>query len=208
MLETKKIKYFVDSEFIDDGRTIDLISIGIICEDGREYYAISTEFDSKKASQWVKDNVLSKLPPRYVNPVYESPRLREESRAWKPRSQIMQEILEFITESPELWGYYSAYDFVAFSQLMSSSESKNTRNPLLNLFGFLRPKKHNPMVENYPSGYPYYCNDIKQWCKQLGNPRLPEQTKGEHHALIDAKWVKNAWHFLDKYEEDCVVERG
>ncbi|MEH1808435.1 3'-5' exoribonuclease domain-containing protein [Nostoc sp.] len=208
MLETKKTKYFIDTEFIDDGRTIDLISIGIVCQDGHEYYAISTEFDPNRASQWVRDNVLAKLPPRHVNPVYESPRIREESRAWKSRSQIRQEILKFITEPPELWGYYSAYDFVAFSQLMSSTESKNNQNSFLNLFGLLRSKKHNPMVENYPSGYPYYCNDIKQWCKQLGNPRLPEEGLGEHHALIDAKWVKAAWEFLRTFEEDCVVERG
>ncbi|MHC5824494.1 MAG: hypothetical protein ACYT04_53810, partial [Nostoc sp.] len=161
--------------------------------------------------QWVKDNVLSLLPPRHVNPVYDSPRIIEESRAWKPRSQIRQEILEFITEPPELWGYYSAYDFVAFSQLMSSSESENTRNPFLNILrflGFLQPKKYNPMVENYPSGYPYYCCDIKQWCDYLGNPRLPEQGKGEHNALLDAFWNKQAWEFLRIFEANCVVERG
>ncbi len=32
------VKYFIDSEFVDDGRTIDLISIGIVAEDGRELY--------------------------------------------------------------------------------------------------------------------------------------------------------------------------
>ena len=201
------MRYFVDTEFIEDGRTIDLISIGIVCEDGREYYAISTEFDPKKASRWVKDNVLSKLPPRHVNPIYESPRIREESRAWKLRSQIKQEILQFIGEPPELWANYSAHDFVAFSQLMSLSEFTNTRH-IFNFFGLLQAKKYNPMVENYPSGYPYYCNDIQQWCNQLGNPKLPELSEGEHHALIDAKWNKRAWEFLRTFEENCVVERG
>jgi hypothetical protein len=53
-----------------------------------------------------------------------------------------------------------------------------------------------------------YTNDIKQWCEQLGNPKLPEQGKGEHNALLDAKWNRQAWDFLRSYEEDCVVERG
>jgi len=38
------VRFFYDTEFIDNGRTIELISIGVVSEDGREYYAISTEF--------------------------------------------------------------------------------------------------------------------------------------------------------------------
>jgi len=64
------MKYFIDTEFIEGfkkplfGKSrhfIDLISIGIKCEDGREYYAVSNEFNSNDADQWVKDNVISKL---------------------------------------------------------------------------------------------------------------------------------------------------
>src|SRR5258708_2434458 len=55
------MRYWYDTEFIDDGETIDLISIAIIAEDGREYYAQSVEFDHRKASEWVKDNVLVHL---------------------------------------------------------------------------------------------------------------------------------------------------
>ncbi|MHC5779689.1 hypothetical protein [Nostoc sp.] len=59
-----------------------------------------------------------------------------------------------------------------------------------------------------PTGLPMYTNDIKQWCDYLGNPRLPEQGKGEHNSLLDALWNKQAWEFLRKFEENCVVERG
>ena len=51
-------RYFLDTEFIEDGKTIDLISIGIVCEDGRELYLANRNCDFDKASQWVKDNVL------------------------------------------------------------------------------------------------------------------------------------------------------
>lgn len=57
------MKYFIDLEFLEgkqDKRlfgikvgetkpTIDLISIGVVCEDGREYYAISKDFNLKEA---------------------------------------------------------------------------------------------------------------------------------------------------------------
>ena len=37
------MRYFYDTEFIDNGRIIDLISIGVAAEDGREFYAVSAE---------------------------------------------------------------------------------------------------------------------------------------------------------------------
>lgn len=57
------MKYFIDTEFIEGSQTkrllsipicktkptIDLISIGIVSEDGREYYAISKDFNFKEA---------------------------------------------------------------------------------------------------------------------------------------------------------------
>ena len=63
------MRYFYDTEFIDDGRTIELISIGVAAEDGREYYAISTEFDPDRAGAWVRKHVLPKLPSPVVEAV-------------------------------------------------------------------------------------------------------------------------------------------
>ena len=34
------MRIFYDTEFLEDGKTIDLISIGMVAEDGREYYAV------------------------------------------------------------------------------------------------------------------------------------------------------------------------
>jgi len=51
-------RYFIDTEFIEGPQktffgytkpTIDLISIGIKCDDGREYYSISKDFNLKEA---------------------------------------------------------------------------------------------------------------------------------------------------------------
>ena len=70
------MKYFFDTEFIEGFRKplfgkrrhfIDLISIGIVAEDGREYYAISNEYDYKDADEWVIKNVLT---PAYISAVH------------------------------------------------------------------------------------------------------------------------------------------
>lgn len=100
-------RYFFDCEFIEDGVTIDLVSIGVVAEDGREFYAVSTEFDPAKAGQWVRDNVLDKLPP-------------PSDKAWRDRAKIREDLLAFLSprgETVELWAWFAAYDHVALAQL-------------------------------------------------------------------------------------------
>ena len=69
------MRFFYDCEFIEDGTTIELVSIGVVGEDGREFYAVSTEFDASRAGAWVRANVLPKLP---------SPA----DRAWRSRQRL------------------------------------------------------------------------------------------------------------------------
>ncbi|MEO7196727.1 MAG: polyadenylate-specific 3'-exoribonuclease AS [Pseudonocardiaceae bacterium] len=101
------MRFFYDCEFIEDGVTIELISIGVVDERGREYYAVSTEFDPERAGEWVRAQVLPKLP---------SPA----DRAWRSRAAIRDTVLEFFTAPGtrvELWAWFAAYDHVALAQL-------------------------------------------------------------------------------------------
>ena len=97
------MRIFFDTEFIEDGKTIDLISIGMVREDDSRFYAEPIECDRSHASVWVQENV---LPRTFVNPA-----LRE------PRAEIAKNIAEFVGKDPEFWGYYADYDWVALCQL-------------------------------------------------------------------------------------------
>jgi hypothetical protein len=167
------VRIFIDTEFIEDGSTIDLISIGLVAEDGREYYAISTEFKAKKASQWVKDNVLRHLPPRNPNPAYESPRICHEARAWKKRAQIKADLLAFCDPKKygpmALWGYYSAYDHVALCQIFGT-------------------------MMDLPSGWPMLTYDLRQLLDSLGHQNVTQPDDMSHHALSDAKWIAETFN--------------
>lgn len=104
------MRYFYDCEFIEDGVTIDLVSIGVVGEDGREFYAVSTEFDAGRAGRWVRANVLPKLP---------SP----SDPAWRSRARLREDLLAFLTAGAgevELWAWVAAYDHVALCQLWGS----------------------------------------------------------------------------------------
>jgi 3' exoribonuclease, RNase T-like len=101
------MRFFYDCEFIEDGTTIDLVSIGVVGEDGREFYAVSTEFDPERAGPWVRANVLPKLPP-------------PAAKVWRSRTELRAELLEFLTSAPgdiEMWAWIAAYDHVALCQL-------------------------------------------------------------------------------------------
>ena len=55
------MKYWMDTEFITAPYSIDLISVGLVAEDGREFYAESSEVDWSKASLWTLKNVRPQL---------------------------------------------------------------------------------------------------------------------------------------------------
>jgi|GEM_PF-190562 len=175
--------FFLDTEFIEDGKTIDLISIGITSLEGREYYAISTEFNPRKASQWVKENVLNNLPSRDVMPPIMpgggSPREWEESKAWKSRGQIRDDILNFTSGHEgkiEFWGEWCSYDWVVFCQLFGT-------------------------MMDLPEGFPMRCRDIIQYAEdhlRIPSIDLPKslETDGNHNALLGARTVKERFCWL------------
>ncbi len=170
------MRYFFDTEFIEDGKTIDLISIGIVASDGREFYAESAEADLSRANEWVVKNVIAHLWSRQSD--------KKQANLWSrdggiggllARNRIASEIITFCDPEkygkPEFWAYYADYDWVALCQL----------------FG---------RMIDLPKGWPMYCRDLKQFADMLGNPKLPQQGDDEHHALADARWNRDSFKFL------------
>lgn len=95
------MRFWFDTEFYENGKTIELISIGIIAEDGREFYAETLEADiNANQSYWLKNNVLPHLTgPRYNN------------------ETLQRELISFFGEKPEIWAYYADYDWVVLCQI-------------------------------------------------------------------------------------------
>lgn len=159
------MKFWLDTEFYEDGKTIELISIGIVAEDGRTYYTETGNAPFLASqSDWLKANVLPHLTGHEL-----------------PRSAIAGDLIEFMGEKPEIWGYYADYDWVVLCQL------------------------YGRMID-LPKGWPMFCLDVKQLCFHLGNPKLPKQMSTEHHALADAVWIKTAYEWLrdrEKAIESC-----
>lgn len=183
--------FFYDCEFLETGRTIDLISIGVVSLDGREYYAVNEAIETDDTLHrdicrhtWLVRNVVRHLPLRVTRgkPVYHLPDLADRNARFSlglddsrvlPLRVIRNQLRDFIAaDSPnradhELWAYYGAYDHVALCQLWGTMFS-------------------------LPGCVPMFTHELVQLWETTGKPPLPEQTD-EHHALADARWDRELW---------------
>lgn len=175
------MRIYYDCEFLEDSRTIDLISIGMVAEDGRELYAVAEEIQSEPLYErichepWLMQHVVPHLPLR-PNSKVEQPHaqhkgwfhLDQHDNRIMPRRMIRNAVREFIRATPDVepWAWYGAYDHVALAQL----------------FG---------RMVHLPEGVPMYTRDLRQEYDRLGAPEgLPEQAEGEHNALADARHLR------------------
>lgn len=78
------MRYFVDTEHTDDGSRFELISLAVVSEDGREYYAAVEGYDATAVTPWMDEHVIPKLPP-------------PGDSLWKSRDQIRADLVEFVT---------------------------------------------------------------------------------------------------------------
>jgi hypothetical protein len=160
-------KYFLDTEFIHrEENQLDLISLALVCEDGREYYAVNAWILSiwpeiYSIDPWVADNVFPHLEHYSDHP-----------EVYACTGEIAQHLVDFTVDTnPEFWAYYGSFDWVLLTGL------------------------YGKMV-NMPEHWPWYFYDLKVWADWVGVKDLPQQGEDEHHALYDARWDKQTYDYL------------
>jgi hypothetical protein len=184
------VRFWYDTEFLEDGKTIELISIGIVAEDGREYYAVNKDAPWKriKKQPWLMENVVPSLPHGHGDRRLHMP------KSWlvdfadplvKPKDHIASAVVSFINPHPlaqiELWADYGAYDHVVLCQLWGT------------------------MID-LPEGMPMFTHDIQQEARRLSVTKmLPEQDSGYHNALADARHCRDRWRYLDEVRRNLAT---
>ena len=213
------MNYFFDTEFIEGkqpkklfgikyGETkpiVDLISIGIAAEDGREYYAVSNEFNFNHAwnDEWIRENVLAKIYTDWVHgdarnyiPFTKSNMKSLIKRRGKPNKRIASEILIFSTNSEKDFNRWlgSVNEFVKMLALGDFSQ-----NDYPEFWAYFAStdwvafyQLWGKMIEA-PKPYPLFVKDLKnlmefkKLTKEWKQEHCPDP-EGEHNALIDARW--------------------
>lgn len=176
-------RFIYDTEFVEDGRTIDLLSFGMVCETSTdEFYRVNVDADWRAAfeNDWIRKNVLDSIHHQ-VHVPHDGRgieiELLEEYPVALTKQSMAFELMKYVerntpeNHTPEFWAYYGAYDHVAMAQL----------------FG---------RMLDLPAFFPMYTMDIKQLAVMKGNLTLPQQEGKQHNALDDARHGREMFRFL------------
>lgn len=197
------MRYFIDTEFSDTSTSVELISLAIVAEDGRELYVQSVEFTPQLASDWVEEHVFPHLDlcPHDENEDEHEHDLiwdlnghynhgqctfsdlekgiigAQTDCFWRTCEQIALEIRAFCDPEkygkPEFWGWCAGYDFVVLCQVFGT-------------------------MMDLPAGFPHYIRDLQYLLDkyQIQDEQLPAQPENAHNALADARYLKRLYGSL------------
>jgi len=118
-------KLFFDTEFTGLHQNTTLISIGIVSQDGRTFYAEFTDYDKTQVDDWIKENVISKLQfndqekekqkQSNVQFLTEGVHYRGFGNTETVKNHLIQWMKQF--DSVQIWSDCLAYDWVLFCQI-------------------------------------------------------------------------------------------
>ncbi|MFF3665494.1 hypothetical protein [Microtetraspora malaysiensis] len=158
-------KIFLDTEFLDDGERVMLISLGLVAETSEEYYAVSGDCDIDRvlADPWLRAHVAVHLPLLLHGDRWEWNITHPDYQHVRPRTRIAADVQAFMARQldPEVWAYFSPFDHLNLCQL------------------------YGPM-NSLPTAVPTFTRDLMQEAQRTAVP-LPLQTAPIHHALADAR---------------------
>ena len=144
------MKYFIDTEFLEGTQkklfgntkpTIDLISIGIVSEDGREYYAISKDFNLKET--WNRFELKPNEKLSGISPEYRMKTLYDSCR-----NKGLEYIKEYWIRDNVCKNLFNNEKYNYYSEIKTFKEFKR----LINRFG-----KSNKQI----------AEDIIEFCKEI-----------------------------------------
>jgi hypothetical protein len=181
------MKIFFDTEFTGLHQKTTLISIGLISEDNKTFYAEFIDFDKQQINDWLQKNVINNL--LFKTDIYKRLGFYETSNNSVIQCGVKKEIAYSLKvwmeqfETIEIWSDCLSYDWVLF----------------------------NDLIADYSNGYPklpkninYIPFDICTLFKIKGiDPDINREnfanieTK-KHNALEDAKVIKLCYEKLMK----------
>lgn len=115
-------KIFFDTEFTGLHQKTMLISIGLISENGRTFYAETWGYDTTQIDDWLNQNVIAHL--RFNGITDSDPVLDKKHHAMKGSArQVSAKLAEWISQfdTCEMWSDCLAYDWVLFCNLFGGA---------------------------------------------------------------------------------------
>jgi len=171
------MKVFMDTEFTGLRQDTSLISIGLVSEDGKQFYAELTDYNKEQVDKWIKENVLANLLE--VPGIQSNPLLRPDYYHKGNKTSVAYKLHEWLMQwdKVEIWSDCLAYDWVLFNDLFGGAF-------------------------DIPRNVYYIPFDICTlfWVKGIDPNISREEFAGcegaKHNALHDAKMIKSCFERL------------
>ena len=196
----ERTKIFLDTEFTGLHKNTTLISIGLVSECGKTFYAEFNDYNYAQVDDWIEDNVLNNLLYKGIYQILEGTKQNMSYKSGK--SNIKEKLEEWLAQfkEVEIWSDCLAYDWVLFCDIFG------------NAF-------------NIPENIYYIPFDICTSFKELGiDPNIGREEFVDHNiqldtfehlvavikhnALWDAYVIRECYNNLDKIrkENKAIIE--
>lgn len=154
------MRYYLDTEF--DEKSKFMLSVGIVAQDGREFYAVDTNYQFVK-NDWLTEHVVPHLFD-----------LTASQAIFQGHSfQIARQLVDFMAgdHDAKFYGWKSAWDIVLVHSLFGGYQ------------GVLDAGVGIPLVcfDLYQMSQSLGVDSVKEKIRPL---------EPAHHALVDARWNK------------------
>ena len=175
---------YFDTEFTGLHKDTTLISIGIISDDGKTFYAELTDYDESQVDEWIKDNVINNLQlssfiDGFASPQSDNMVLRCTKKTLKNELGIW--LSQF--DKVEMWSDCLSYDWVLFNDLFGNAFNlpKNIYYIPFDICTLFKIKGIDPDISREE-----FINNSVEGVK--------------HNSLYDAKVIKACYDKLMNYK--------
>lgn len=197
------MRLFMDTEFTGLHKHTHLISIGIVSEDGRTFYAEFNDYPESQVDEWIRKNVIENLIMELPKEGEDEPYVRSRHKKNVPLSeewsikmrgnkeQIAKELREWLSqfEKAEIWSDCLAYDWVLFCDLFGGAMNlpENICYVPFDISTLMKIKGVDPDIkrEEFAEG----------WYDFLGKG-IDLRILNKHNALWDALTIKACYDKL------------
>lgn len=108
------MRVYFDTEFTGLHQATTLISIGMVAEDGREFYGICDDYDKKQVDNWIQQNVINHI--LLPNPI-------ECQYCEGTNAGVRDSVAQFLKpyDTVEMWSDCLSYDWMLFCQMFGGA---------------------------------------------------------------------------------------
>lgn len=192
----KVTKIFFDTEFTGLHKNTTLISIGLVSECGKKFYAELTDFDKNQIDDWLEKNVIRNL---IFEEIEENQEARIDYQNFKNKGcinylgntyhliNVMKEWFNQF-EKIEIWSDCLSYDWVLFNNIFGNAFSipDNIFYIPFDICTLFKIKNIDPDINRE--------DFIKKYNPGFFNGLLIQK----HNALFDAIVIKECYKILEK----------